>query len=168
MKIDARGSQKEPHRSNFAPPGVLWSPPGASWAPSRPQKGALGGKEEFENCVEGSWDHLGVLLARLGPILGRISPPLGGLGEVIFGLFWDVPAEILKMSFCLSVFSHIWGLFSVLLFALCCLPCSVAGGVVHMQKIENSLVFVGRKAYAPCSGNARSNQLSVGTLINIG
>ena len=32
-----------------------------------------------------------------------------------------------------------------------------------MQKIENSLVFVGRKAYAPCSGNARSNQLSVGT-----
>ena len=78
MKIDARGSQKEPHRSNFAPQGVLWSPPGASWAPSRPQKGALGGKEEFENCVEGSWDHLGVLLARLGPILGRISPPLGG------------------------------------------------------------------------------------------
>ena len=55
------------------------------------------------------------------------------------------------------------GLFSVLLFALCCLPCSVAGGVVHMQKIENSLVFVGRKAYAPCSGNARSNQLSGGT-----
>ena len=51
----------------------------------------------------------------------------------------------------------------MLLFALCCLPCSVAGGVVHMQKIENSLVFVGRKPYAPCSGNARSNQLSVGT-----
>ena len=35
-------------------------------------------KEEFENCVEGSWDHLGVLLARLGPILGRISPPPWG------------------------------------------------------------------------------------------
>ena len=51
----------------------------------------------------------------------------------------------------------------MLLFALCCLPCSVAGGVVHMQKIENSLVFVGRKPYAPCSGNARSNQLSGGT-----
>ena len=61
--------------------------------------------------MEGSWDHLGVLLARLGPILGRISPPLGGSGEVIFGLFWDVPAEILKMSFCLSFFSHSWGLF---------------------------------------------------------
>ena len=39
----------------------------------------------------------------------------------------------------------------------------MAGGVVHMQTVENSLVFVGRKAYAPCSGNARSNQLSVGT-----
>ena len=113
--------------------------------------------------MEGSWDHLGVLLARLGPILGGISPPRGGLGEVIFGLFWDVPAEILKMSFCLSIF-HIFGVFfSMLIFAFCCLPCSVAGGVVHVQKVENSLVFVGRKAYAPCSGNARSNQLSGGT-----
>ena len=78
-------------------------------------------------------------------------------------LFWDVPAEILKMSFCLSFFHIVGVLFSVLLFALCCLPCSVAGGVVHMQKTENSLVFVGRKPHAPCSGNARSNQLSVGT-----
>ena len=65
--------------------------------------------------MEGSWDHLGVLLARLGPILGRISPPLGGPGEVIFGLFWDVPAEILKMSFCLSFF-HIFGVFFSVLF----------------------------------------------------
>ena len=60
--------------------------------------------------MEGSWDHLGVLLARLGPILGRIPPPRGGLGGVIFGLFWDVPAEILKMSF-VCRFSHMWGLF---------------------------------------------------------
>ena len=166
MKIDARGSKKEPHRSNFAPQGVLWSPPGASWAPSRPQKGALGGKEEFENCVEGSWDHLGVLLARLGPILGRISPPLGGPGEAPGGHFWTFlgrPSRDLKNELLFVGFSHIWGLFSVLLFALCCLPCSVAGGVVHMQKTEISLVFVGRKPHAPCSGNARSNQLSGGT-----
>ena len=67
------------------------------------------------------------------------------------------------MSFCLSLFRIFGVFFSVLVFALCCLPCSVAGGVVHMQKIENSLVFVGRKPYAPCSGNARSNQLSGGT-----
>ena len=60
--------------------------------------------------MEGSWDHLGVLLARLGPILGRISPPLGGPGEVNFGFFWDVPAEILKMSFCL-LFFHICRVF---------------------------------------------------------
>ena len=63
--------------------------------------------------MEGSWDHLGVLLARLGPILGRISSPLGAPGrlqEVIFGLFLDVPAGILKMSFCLSFF-HIFGVF---------------------------------------------------------
>ena len=102
----------------------------------------------------------------LGPFWVAFPPPWGAPGrlqEVIFGLFWDVPAEILKMSFCLSFFSHIWSLFSVLLFALCCLPCSLAGGVVHMQKTEISLVFVGRKPHAPCSGNARSNQLSGGT-----
>ena len=101
-------------------------------------------------------------MARLGPIVGRISPAPGRLQEVIFRLFWDVPAEILKMSICLTFF-HIFGFFSMLLFALCCLPCSVAGGVVHMQNIENSLFFVGRKQYAPCSGNARSSQLSMGT-----
>ena len=51
--------------------------------------------------MEGSWDHLGVLLARLESILGHISPPWeapGRLQEVIFGLFWDVPAELLKLS----------------------------------------------------------------------
>ena len=77
----------------FRPPG---GPPGASWAPSRPQKGALGGKEEFENCMEG---HLGVLLARLGPILGRIPPPLGVPGEAPGGHIWTFlgrPSRVLK------------------------------------------------------------------------
>ena len=105
--------------------------------------------------MEGSWDHLGVLLARLGPMLGRISRH--------FWTFLGRPSRDLKNERLFVVFSHMSGLFSVLLFALCCLPCSVAGGVVHMQKTEHSLVFVGRKPYAPCSGNARSNQLSVGT-----
>ena len=116
------------------------------------------------------WRALGTILGSswrvLGPFWVAFPPPWGAPGrlqEVIFGLFWDVPAEILKMSFCLSFFHIVGVFFSVLLFALCCLPCSVAGGVVHMQKIENSLVFVGRKPYAPCSGNARSNQLSGGT-----
>ena len=110
-----------------------------------------------------SWGPLGASWAHFG---SHFPPPWGAperLQEVIFGRFWDVPAEILKMSFCLLFFSHIWSLFSVLLFALCCLPCSLAGGVVHMQKTEISLVFVGRKPHAPCSGNARSNQLSGGT-----
>ena len=105
-------------------------------------------------------------MARLGPILSRISPSLGGPGEAPGGHFWTFlgrPSRDLKNELLFVVFSHMSGLFSVLLFALCCLPCSVAGGVVHMQKIEISLVFVGRKPYAPCSGNARSNQLSVGT-----
>ena len=88
MNIDARGSKKEPHRSNFAPPGgpleSSWDVLGAKSA----SEGRSGGKEEFENCMEGSWDHLGVLLARLGPILGRISSLLGGPGEAPGGHFW--------------------------------------------------------------------------------
>ena len=110
-----------------------------------------------------SWGPLGASWAHFG---SHFPPPWGAPGrlqEVIFRLFWDVPAEILKMSFCLSFFHIVGVFFSVLLFALCCLPCSVAGGVVHMQQTEISLVFVGRKPYAPCSGNARSNQLSGGT-----
>ena len=46
----------------------------------------------------------------LGPFWVAFPPPRGGLGEVIFGLFWDVPAEILKMSFCL-LFFHICRVF---------------------------------------------------------
>ena len=96
---------------------------------------------------------------------GSHSPPWGAPGrlqEVIFGLFWDVPAEILKMSFCLSFFHRFGVLFlcyylpSVVFLA----PWLAASCIC---KNENSLVFVGRKPYAPCSGNARSNQLSVGT-----
>ena len=49
----------------------------------------------------------------LGPFWVAFPPPWGAPGrlqEVIFRLFWDVPAEILKMSFCLSFF-HIFGVF---------------------------------------------------------
>ena len=45
-------------------------------------------------------------MGRGGP--SNVAP--GRLQEVIFGLFWDVPAEILKMSFCLAFF-HIFGIF---------------------------------------------------------
>ena len=106
---------------------------------------------------------LGIILGSswrvLGPFWVAFPPPWGGH----FWTFLGRPSRDLKNELLFGVSSHIWGLFSVLLFALCCLPCSVAGGVVHMQKIEISLVFVGRKPYAPCSGNVRSNQLSVGT-----
>ena len=64
--------------------------------------------------MEGSWDHLGGLVARLGPILGRISPPPGGPrggSRRSFLDFWDVPAEILKNEVLFVVFSHMSGLF---------------------------------------------------------
>ena len=57
--------------------------------------------------MEGSWDHLGVLLARLGPILGRISPPLGGPGEAPGGHFWTFlgrPSRDLKNELLFVVF----------------------------------------------------------------
>ena len=50
------------------------------------KKGAR--KGQLENCPEGSWDRLGVLLAPLRPVSGRLSPPGGAperLREVIFG-----------------------------------------------------------------------------------
>ena len=58
-----------------------------------------------------SWGPLGASWAHFG---SHFPPPWGAPGrlqEVIFRLFWDVPAEILKISICLSFFSHIWGLF---------------------------------------------------------
>ena len=56
----------------------------------------------------------------LGPFWVAFPPPWvapGRLQEVIFGLFWDVPAEILKMSFCLAFF-HIFGVFFLCFFLL--------------------------------------------------
>ena len=64
--------------------------------------------------MEGSWDHLGVLLARLGPILGRIPLPLGGPGEAPGGHFWTFlgrPSRDLKNELLVVVFLHMWGLF---------------------------------------------------------
>ena len=67
------------------------------------------------------WRALGTILGSswrvLGPFWVAFPPPRGGLGEVIFGLFWDVPAEILKMSFCLAFF-HIFGVFFLCFFLL--------------------------------------------------
>ena len=57
-----------------------------------------------------SWGPLGASWAHFG---SHFPPPWGAPGrlqEVIFRLFWDVPAEILKMSFCLSFF-HICRVF---------------------------------------------------------
>ena len=105
MKIDARGSQKEPHRSNLAPPrgfsGVLLGRLGRQVGLRR----ALWAEKRSLKIV---WRALGTILGSswrvLGPFWVAFPPPLGGLGEVIFRRFWDVPAEILKMSFCLLFF----------------------------------------------------------------
>ena len=117
-------------------PQVKFRPPGGPLESSWGVLGAKSASEGRSGSLKIDKRALGTILGSswrvLGPFWVAFPPPLGGPGEVMFGLFWDVPAEILKMSFGLLFFSHIWGLFSVLFFALCCLPCSVAGGVLHM------------------------------------
>ena len=95
---DARGSKKEAPGVKFRPPGGQISPPGG---PKRASGALLGrrrrqvglrralwvGKGEVKNCMEGSWDRLGALLARLGPVVGRFSHPGGGAGEAPGGHF---------------------------------------------------------------------------------
>ena len=124
----------------------------ALWAEKRSlkiERRALG------TILGSSWRVLGPFWVAFPPTWG--AP--GRLQEVIFGPFLGRPSRDLKKELLFVVFSHICGLFSVLLFALYCLPCSVAGGVVHMRKIEDSLVFVGRKPYAPFSRSAQSNRI---------
>ena len=97
-------------------------------------------KGQLENCMEGSWDRLEVLLAPLRPVSGRLSPPGGAPGGhfwryfgVIFGSILGAQAEKVKMII-FQVFFCFLGPVSILCIALCCLPCCVAGGAAHMQK----------------------------------
>ena len=81
--------------------------------------------------MEGSWDHLGVLLARLGPILGRISPPLGGPGEApggLFGTFLGRPSRDLKNELLFVVFfTYVGSLFcAISMFCCVCVGADVA------------------------------------------
>ena len=164
MKIDARGSKKEAHRSNFA----RKSSPGGVKNGQILSLRASGSPGGVFSRIARPFSWIALLIWALGTILGsswRVLGPFWVAFQAPGGHFWTFlgrPSRDLKNELWFIVFPHIWSLFSVLFFALCCLPCSVAGGVVHMQKAENSLVFVGRKPYAPCSGNARSNQLSGG------
>ena len=89
---DARGSKNRSSGGQISPPpGVKFRSPGIP-------NGLLGrrgrqvglrrvGKGEVENCIEGSWDRLGALLARLGPVVGRFSHPGGGAGKAPGGHF---------------------------------------------------------------------------------
>ena len=58
--------------------------------------------------------------------------PRGGFRRSFLYLLGRPGRDLKKMFF--IVVLHVWGLFFFAYVALCCLPCSVAGGVVHMQK----------------------------------
>ena len=100
---DARGSKKGGPGGQIRPPRGPISRSGASGD----LLGRLGRQvglrralwartEQLENCMEGSWDRLGALLARLGPVLGRFSSPGGGAGRVILKVFWGLPGREAK------------------------------------------------------------------------
>ena len=102
-------------------PQVKFRPPGGPLESSWGVLGAKSASEGRSGRKRGVWKLKGGLLGpSWGPLgaswahFGSHFPPPGGapgrLQEVIFGLFWDVPAEILKMSFCLLVF-HICRVF---------------------------------------------------------
>ena len=132
----------------------------ALWAEKRSlkiERRALG------TILGSSWRVLGPFWVAFPPTWG--AP--GRLQEVIFGPFLGRPSRDLKNELLFVVVSHMWGLFSMP-FLCCYLPSVVflapwPAASCICKKAEHSLVFVGRKPYAPCSGNARSNQLSGGT-----
>ena len=83
-----RGSNSTPRGSNFASSGVPNDLLGRLGRQVGVRRALWARKGQLENCMEGSWDRLGVLLARLRPLSGRLSPPGGAperLREVIFG-----------------------------------------------------------------------------------
>ena len=88
---DARGSKNRSSGGQISLPGDPKRASGALLGRRGRQVGlrrALWvGKGEVESCIEGSWDRLGALLARLGPVVGRFSHPGGGAGEAPGGHF---------------------------------------------------------------------------------
>ena len=97
-KATPAGPKKEAPGVKFDPPGVQFRVLGSPKRASGDLLGRRGrqvglrralwvGKGEVESCIEGSWDRLGALLARLGPVVGRFSHPGGGAGEAPGGHF---------------------------------------------------------------------------------
>ena len=138
------GPKKEAPGIKFRPPGVRFRPPGSSKWASGLLLGRLGrqvglwralwaAKWELKIGMEGSWDRLGALLARLGPVLDRFSCPGRGAGRVILKVFWGLPGREAKTEH-FQIFECFFGPISMLYVVLCCLPCCVAGGTAHIQK----------------------------------
>ena len=91
-------------------PQVKFRPPGGPLESSWSVLGAKSASEGRSGRKRGVWKlkGLGSSWRVLGPFWFAFPPPLGGPGEgsrrSFLNFFWDVPAEILKMSFCLSFF----------------------------------------------------------------
>ena len=124
------------------------------------------GKGEVESCIEGSWDRLGALLARLGPLLvvfpTRGEGP-GRLPEVIFEAFFGRPGREAKKR----QFSTYVDVFRTFFYAMFCplLPSLLHGRRrrtnAKMLKIHWFLWVASHMRLF--SGSARSNQISEGT-----
>ena len=116
---------RRPEGSTFDPRGIPHGLLEASWdvlGVGRPQEGALGGKGGVEKYCGRFKDPSWGPLVPLGIVLGRLSL-LGGSRRSFLFIFWGTSRLRAFRSF-LSIFYS--------MFALCCLPCRVAGGAAHM------------------------------------
>ena len=144
---DARGSKTGGPGGQIRPPGGPISRPGESQTTSWGVLGARSASGGRSGREKGSWKivwrALGTVLGRSWRLLGqfRVAFPPPGMARgghfwryvgVIFGGILGAQAEKLNMSFS-NAFYVCLGPLSILFFVLCCLPCCVAGGAVHMQ-----------------------------------
>ena len=107
------------------------------------------GKGEVESCIEGSWDRLGALLARLGPVVGRFSHPGGGSRRSFLKLFLDVLAERPKKDNLAHMLMFISYIFLCYVLSPVAFLAAWPAAPHKCKNVENPLVFVGRKPYAP-------------------
>ena len=109
--------------------------------------------------MEPSWGPLGASWAHFG---SHFPPPGGPRGGHVW-TFLGRPSRDLKNELLFVVFFTYLGSFFCAI--ICTLLSSLLRGWRHRAYAKKCkfIGFVGRKPYAPCSGNARSNQLSGGT-----
>ena len=110
-----------------------------------------------------SWSSFGASWARCWSIFPPGGRGRGGSRRSFLKLFLDVLAERPKKDNLAHMLMFISYIFLCYVLSPVAFLAAWPAAPHKCNNVENPLFFVGRKPYAPCSGNARSNQLSGGT-----